>query len=547
MSKSLPLVRFPPNALIHRLGSPNTSISTALLRFPEQGWTINKDNKEGWAIVGDSEGRKLAIDTLLSRHRIHPLTPPPGPFPYLSNLPSSIKGELSTYKPIRHLAFSRPTPTGEFTDFTARYGALLEEDKLTFLENLLKTLNYSIEEKEIKKVMKLMGIENLLNLPNISLSSGQIRKSRIALSLLTKPLLLILEDPMSGLDFKSRKEVSKILGNLNNNSNNNNNNNNNEPRIILVIRDKNLNNLPDWITNVVEIKSGKVWIGSKNEFLSSYSTLENGNENTKIEEVNFRKGEEEGKEVVKLDKVSVSYGEGSRPVLNEISWTIREGEKWHLVGANGSGKTTLLSLILGHHPRSYSIPSESLTLFNKARREISTVELKSMIGHTSPEIFIAFPRNMGLSAYQTIGSGFKGIFTRSQLNENQKERILNLLNQVKDLLQPTTNLKVNKEEEEGMKLKEIALKEFSHFTHSQQNLLLFLRSIIGKPNLLILDEPSQGVDEIIWERCKLILKNEWKNNPKMSTIVVSHYQDEVPWREGQGRVLKLDKGRATME
>ncbi|WWC64550.1 uncharacterized protein I303_107160 [Kwoniella dejecticola CBS 10117] len=545
MSGHLPLVRFPPNALIHRLGSPNTSKSTALLRFPERGWTINTNSesnkKEGWAIVGDSEGRKLAVETLLSRHKIHPLPPTPGPFPFISTLSTS-KSEsenelnLSTHKPIRHLGFSRPSATGEFTDFTARYGALQEEDRLSFRQTLLTTIHPAPHEGEIERVMGLMGIEKLLDLPNVSLSSGQTRRARIALSLLTKPVLLILEDPMSGLDVKSRKEVSDILGNLNAKG---------EIRVIVVVRDKNLDNLPEWITDVAEIKAGEVWIGNKDEYLQHHQKTTSTATEAKIEEVKETKGTEVGKEVVKLDKVSVSYGEGSRPVLKEICWTIREGEKWHLVGANGSGKTTLLSLILGHHPRSYSLPSSALTLFDKARREISTVQLKSMIGHTSPEIFIAFPRNMGLSAYQTIGSGFKGIFTRSQLDEKQKERVLGLLDQVKDLLQPATNAAI--EETQGMSLRDIALKEFSHFTPSQQNLLLFLRAIVGRPNLLILDEPSQGVDEVVWERCKAILKDEWESDKKMATIAVSHYEDEVPWSKGQGKIIKLDNGQATLE
>ncbi|WVW86198.1 hypothetical protein I302_108240 [Kwoniella bestiolae CBS 10118] len=540
MSKHLPLVKLPSNALIHRLGSSTPTPSTALLRFPSKGWTIDKSKKEGWAVVGDSEGRKLAVETLLSRHRIHPLPPSPGPFPYLSTLPSTSSSDLSTYRPIRHLAFSRPPSSGEFTDYTARYGALQEEDKLSFRETLLSTLHPTPSKQEIERVSTLMKIDHLLDLPMVSFSSGQTRRSRIAASLLTRPVLLILEDPMAGLDIPSRKEVSRILGDLNDRG---------DIRIVLVLRGKGLEDVPGWVTDVVEVREGNIWIGKKGEYEDSLNKRreEEGETTASIQEVDQnQKDGKEREELVRLDGVSVSYGEGTRPVLTEVSWTIKEGEKWHLIGANGSGKTTLLSLILGHHPRSFSLPSTSLQLFSKPRREIPTTALRSLIGHTSPEIYSSFPRGMGLTAYSAVGTGFKGIFSRSQLTEQQKERVLSLLDQVKDLLQPSVGVAGNGTKGE-MDLKEIALKQFSHFTPPQQGLLLFLRAIVGRPDLLILDEPSQGIDEFIWERCKGILEKEWRENKRMATIVVSHYQDEVPWKKGRGKVLKLDQGVSSVE
>lgn len=57
-----PYVRLPANATVFPLGTGRTDASKALLSFPESGWTIDDSNTEGWAIVGDSEGRRLAVD-----------------------------------------------------------------------------------------------------------------------------------------------------------------------------------------------------------------------------------------------------------------------------------------------------------------------------------------------------------------------------------------------------------------------------------------------------------------------------------------------------
>ncbi|KIR62530.1 hypothetical protein I314_03475 [Cryptococcus bacillisporus CA1873] len=543
---SLPLVKLPPKAVVHRFGAPTSApSSSALLRFPAQGWTINRESAkpEGWAIVGDAGGRKLAVETLLSRHRIQPLSPPPGPFPYITSLISSSTDSLSSTaeapsKPIRHLAFARPPATGEFTDFTARYGALLEEDRLTYRETL-QNLHPRPSDEDIERVANLMRIGHLLDLPSVSFSSGQTRKGRIASVLLTKPVLLLLEDPMAGLDVPSRKEISKLLGELNASE---------VIKIVLVLRGKGGEEMPKWITDVAEVRNGEVWIGKREEYEQKHAEEQFRNQamvEKVVEKVVEKSDEVPGEPVIKLDGVSVSYGEGTRQVLKDIKWTIKPGEKWHLIGANGSGKTTLLSLILGHHPRSYSLPPSSLLLFSKPRRSIPSPTLRTLIGHTSPEVYASFPRGMGLTALEAVGSGFEGVFSRRKLSPEQKERVKYLLEYFKDLLKPSS---VSGRPTSDVTVQEIANRNFAHFTPSQQGLLLFLRAIVRKPKLLILDEPSQGMDEVIWERCRRLLEKEWEGEGKdMAVIVVSHYEDEVPWKKGRGKVFKLDQGIATVQ
>lgn len=211
----------------------------------------------------------------------------------------------------------------------------------------------------------------------------------------------------------------------------------------------------------------------------------------------------------------------------------------------GSGKTTLLSLILGHHPRSFSLPPSSLTLFGKPRRSTPTPTLRTLIGHVSPEIFAAFPRGMGLSAEEVIGSGFEGVFSRRALTLDQKRRVRELIEFMgPHLTSSRSGPALAPEHGKSSSAVEVGKKLFSHFTPPQQTLLLFLRAIVAKPPLLILDEPSQGMDEVIWARCRELLALEWRENPEMGVVVVSHYEEEVPWREGRGKVLRLDQGVA---
>lgn len=71
---------------------------------------------------------------------------------------------------------------------------------------------------------------------------------------------------------------------------------------------------------------------------------------------------------------------------------------------------------------------------------------------------------------------------------------------------------------------------FGRFPANQQALLLFLRAVVARPRLLVLDEPAQGMDEVIWDRCRELLEQEWQAMPEQAVVVVSHYEDEVSFR-----------------
>jgi ABC-type molybdenum transport system ATPase subunit/photorepair protein PhrA len=128
---------------------------------------------------------------------------------------------------------------------------------------------------------------------------------------------------------------------------------------------------------------------------------------------------------------------------------------------------------------------------------------------------------MGLSALEAVGSGLEGVFSRRNFSSSQKERILSLL----DYFVP--HLVTTRSGQASPEVKDIARREFAHFTPPQQALLLFLRAIVNRPPLLILDEPSQGMDEAIWARCRELLNKEWRESPEQAVVAVSHYEDEV--------------------
>lgn len=270
--------------------------------------------------------------------------------------------------------------------------------------------------------------------------------------------------------------------------------------------------------------------------------------------------------------------------------------------SNGSGKSTLLSLILGDHPQSFSIPSERISLFGSPRASPSnaTLLLARRIGHVSPELFNAFPRKDsergGLTVGQAVGSGFEGVFSRRQLEAQQRERVLGLLAMFHDVIgEPDMQNRSGPERRSHRTLdssstalpfdprgasaqqaaKHLSRQSFSSLSLGSQSVVLLLRAAINNPPLLILDEPFQHQNSRQVQRCRAFLdsaspassaspsrhtpheqepddpfaigetheerREDARRRREAAFIVVSHYESE--WPQSISCLLRLDAGR----
>lgn len=195
----------------------------------------------------------------------------------------------------------------------------------------------------------------------------------------------------------------------------------------------------------------------------------------------------------------------------------------------GSGKTTLLSVITGDHPQSYT--QSHLHIFGQPRRRLATTALQQRMGVVSPEIFNAFPRRVGggigLTVREAIATGFESTFSYRPRTQEQDYEIDEILNYFRSALGPLIGLDWRINDTVPFATLPIAL----------QSLVLLLRALVGRPKLIILDEVFAGMDDQMVALSKQYLRNELGED--QAVIFVSHWEEEVPWGEGEIKRFKL--------
>ena len=85
---------------------------------------------------------------------------------------------------------------------------------------------------------------------------------------------------------------------------------------------------------------------------------------------------------IAFEQVDFSYGED--PVLRELTFTVRAGERIAIVGGSGAGKTTLVNLL----PRFFDVTAGRILLNNKDLRDLDLSSLRGKIGLVTQETFL---------------------------------------------------------------------------------------------------------------------------------------------------------------
>lgn len=367
-----------------------------------------------------------------------------------------------------------------------------------------------------EKLVSELFLEDLQERWVMGLSNGQMRRARLAYSLLKEPDLLLIDDPFLGLDPTAASIISNFLATYD------------ESLTSVVIGMRYQDEIPPWCTHICHVKEeeGVVFQGSietfhkeiisiKNEVEAASRTLKS---NTfTIEDLIsphpwFGKSHHEIIKMpncVELNYVDVKYK--GEPVLKNLTWKVRPGSNWHIKGNNGTGKSTLLSLLTAEHPQSWN----SKIIENGAPRrsgKANYFDINKRIGMSAPELHAILLRNVGSkqTVREIISSGFHDASSNNFIplwdNLDKNKRLLI------DMLLTYFNMSTIADSI-----------VFGQLTVSQQKLVMFIRSLVKMPEILILDEAFSGMEIEPMIRCHELLE-EWPG----TILAVSHVEEETP-------------------
>jgi len=369
--------------------------------------------------------------------------------------------------------------------YQQRYTSQQAKDTLTVHAELV---SYGKEKglhlDQVEHILEALNFSSFASSQLIELSSGEHKKLQLVKALWLKPQLLIIDQPYTGLDAASRNNLNLLLDDVAENG----------VQLILISNDT---ELPTSINRFAEIKDGKISVSDSRAILPVLDEKHLKEIPDFLKESPLYSSEE----IVKMVDVNISYGE--KQVLKNINWEVKAGEKWLLQGHNGSGKSTLLSLVNGDHPQSYA---NELYLFGNRRGSGESIwDIKQHIGLISPEFHWYF--DASATVWQSIASGFYdtvGLF--QQLPYTKSTQV--------DELVAYFGLTESKNE------------LLASLPLGKQRLVLLARTIIKNPELLILDEPCQGLDQQQTQHFNQLVDELCSNG--MPLIYVGHFESQLP-------------------
>ncbi|ANE04676.1 ABC transporter ATP-binding protein [Corynebacterium crudilactis] len=200
-----------------------------------------------------------------------------------------------------------------------------------------------------------------------------------------------------------------------------------------------------------------------------------------------------------LDHVTVRRG--AKLLLDDISLTIPQGSHWAVLGPNGAGKTTILKIAA-----TLLYPSEGTAdILGHRFGRVDTRELRKTIGLVDPK-----QKFSNLPAQEIVLSGLtasNGVLPRWSATAAQLNHCAEMIELV------------------GMTAR--ADRMWADMSQGEKARTLIARALIIEPALLLLDEPTTGLDLPGRETLLKVIDSLRASMPALTTVMITHHVEEI--------------------
>jgi len=219
------------------------------------------------------------------------------------------------------------------------------------------------------------------------------------------------------------------------------------------------------------------------------------------------------REDVVLELSELRAGYGDVPVLHGVSLQVRDGEAIGIVGHNGMGKTTLLKTIMGLLP------------VTGGKIVVDGVDVTHWAAHERSRLGIGYvPQGRGILAGLSAHENLRLAWTpdSGETEEHAVDRVVGIFPRLARLM-----------DQRGGTL-----------SGGEQQILALARALVSSPWLLVLDEPSEGIQPSIVQEISAILST-LREKHRMSMLIVEQNLELV--LDVAGRIVLVERGRITRE
>jgi molybdate transport system ATP-binding protein len=344
------------------------------------------------------------------------------------------------------------------------------------------------ERTRVARLLRRLRIEPLARRRFLLLSQGERRLVLLARALAWRPALLLLDEPLNGLDAGYRTRVLRAIGRLRRSA---------LPWVYATHRPE---EVPAGATHWARLRGGRLRTGRWPPRRRHGAPARAAQPALRAARPGPGPARRAGHAaLIELRRASV--WRAGTAVLREVSVQLHRGECWVVHGANGSGKSTLLGALNGDH----GIAAAG-TIRRLGHPEGTPLgDFQRQVGVVSPELQAALPRH--LTALEAVVAGLRGAFGLDGLPRARERRL------ARGALGPAGATGP-------------ASFRMGDLSYGQARRVLFARALARRPAIVLLDEPYTGLDAPTRARLRGLVRalaGEGK-----TVVIATHHRDDWP-------------------